>query len=159
MMKILHIHVTLHVSTAGHVTVTSSEVTLSIPALTPVITVNTQPADQSATRGVASFSVAASVTEGVSLSYQWQKSIDGGSNYANIEGQTSALLALANLDVHSNDNKYRVVVSAPWGAQSVISHAAKLSVKPIISIKTQPADQVVLVSLTNSQVAITNFSV
>jgi titin len=103
----------------------SSSVT---PAAPPVITIGTQPSNQTASSGAATFSVSASVTQSATLSYQWQRSTDSGSTFTAISGATSSSLALTGLVSGDNGNQYRVVVSATGGATSVTSSAATLTV-------------------------------
>jgi len=106
----------------------SSSVTPAGP--TPVITIATQPSNQIAnSSGAATFSVSATVTEGATLSYQWQKQEGGTGSFANVSGATSSTLALSGLSAASDEGDvYRVVVSATGGASSVTSSAATLSV-------------------------------
>jgi hypothetical protein len=94
----------------------------------PVITIGTQPSNQTASSGAANFSVSASVTQSATLSYQWQRSTDSGSTFAAISGATSSSLALTGLVAGDNGYQYRVVVSATGGATSVTSSAATLTV-------------------------------
>jgi len=110
----------------------SSSVT---PAVPPVITIGTQPSNQTASSGAATFSVSASVTQSATLSYQWQRSTNSGSTFTAISGATSSSLALTGLVAGDNGYQYRVVVSATGGATSVTSSAATLTVSsgPVFS--------------------------
>ena len=95
---------------------------------TPVITISSQPSNQTASGGSATFSVTASLNVAGSLSYLWQRSDDGGSSWANVSGATSSSLALSSLTNGSdNSDQYRVIVSST-GATSVTSSAATLTV-------------------------------
>lgn len=93
------------------------------------ITISSQPSNQTASSGAATFSVTASVSPaGATLTYQWQRQALGTGSYSNVSGATSASLALTGLSNGSNNaDNYRVVVSAT-GAPSVTSNAAALTV-------------------------------
>jgi hypothetical protein len=92
------------------------------------ITISSQPSNQTASSGAATFSVTASVSPAGSLTYQWQRQALGAGAYANVSGATSATLSLTGLTNGSNNaDNYRVVVSAT-GAPSVTSNAAALTV-------------------------------
>jgi hypothetical protein len=93
-----------------------------------VITISSQPSNQTASSGAATFSVTASVSPAGSVTYQWQRQALGTGSYSNVSGATSASLALTGLSNGSNNaDNYRVVVSAT-GAPSVTSNAAALTV-------------------------------
>ena len=105
----------------------------------PVITINTQPSNQTAVDGAASFSVSASVTNGATLSYQWEKQESGLGSFVSISGATSATLNLSSLaNAADNGDVYRVVVSSTGGATSVTSSSAVLTVAPIITAPGVP---------------------
>jgi hypothetical protein len=92
------------------------------------ITITTQPSNQTAASGAATFSVTATVSPSGTLTYQWQRSDDAGTTFANVSGATSATLSLTSLTNGSDNNdQYRVVVSA-LGAAPVTSSAATLTV-------------------------------
>jgi len=93
------------------------------------ITITTQPSNQTAASGAATFSVTATVSPaGGTLTYQWQRSDDAGTTFANVSGATSATLSLTSLTNGSDNNdQYRVMVSAV-GATPVTSNAATLTV-------------------------------
>jgi len=121
---------------------------------TPVITITTQPADQTLEQSgggfVATLTVAATVSGGGTLSYQWQAAesetgpwsdlmpeatTNGNPDYT---GQQSALLGVDYLNRPSATGWYRVVVSAV-GAQSVTSNAASLAPPPTANAPTSLA--------------------
>lgn len=92
------------------------------------ITISSQPSNQTASSGAATFSVTASVSPAGSLTYQWQRQALGTGSYSPVSGATSASLTLTGLTNGSNNaDNYRVVVSAT-GAPSVTSNAAALTV-------------------------------
>lgn len=92
-------------------------------SLVPVITIGTQPANASVEEGdTATFTVAATVTLGATLSYQWKK------NGTNISGATSASYTTPVTTLADDEASFTVVVSATGGASSVTSSAAVLTV-------------------------------
>ena len=118
------------------------------PPAKPVISILTQPAaSTNVTQGniSGSLSLAASVTESASLSYQWYSnaaaSNSGGSP---IGGATGASMTIPT-GLSAGTHHYYCVVSASGGAAPVASNAAAVNVAapppptPVISILTQPA--------------------
>jgi len=95
----------------------------------PVITIDTQPTEITVAEGeTATFSVVASVTQGATLNYQWQTS-DGGINFTDIAGATSASYttgALTNAD--DDGDRYRVIVSATGAVEDIVSAQPILTV-------------------------------
>lgn len=105
------------------------------------ITITQQPANTTSAGSAATFTVAASASNGAVVSYQWQKSAAGSGVYADISGGTSAALSLTGLTNANAGESYRCVVSA-GGALSVNSSAAVLSIpQNEITITQQPTDQ------------------
>lgn len=105
-----------------------------------------QPADASisinqGSTGSASFTVAASASTGVAVSYQWQ--VNTGSAWATVDGATSATLSLTGLTGTDDGNLYRCIASA-YGLPLTASNSATLSVsvivpsEPVISVSSQP---------------------
>lgn len=103
-------------------------------------TINTQPANQSATApATATFSVTATASGG-SLTYQWQFSSNSGGSWSNVvdgTGQTSASYTTTATAVssgnHRNGYQYRCVVTDSNG--TVNSNAATLTVtNPPLSV-------------------------
>ena len=92
------------------------------------ITIGTQPANQTAVGGAATFTVVATVNSGT-VTYQWQKKEAGATRWSNITGATSASLALTGLTNAADDaDQYRVVLGSDSGAKKVTSDAATLTV-------------------------------
>lgn len=113
---------------------------------TPVITITSQPSNQSTyATGTATFVVSATVTESASLSYQWQIQQSGIGAWSDIVGATSGTYTTGVLSVAAdNGDKYRCVVSATGGATSVNSNAATLTVTAaVITITSQPSSTTV----------------
>ncbi len=108
----------------------------------PVITVTSStPQDADATQGDSvTFSVSASVTQGVTLSYQWQVSLDGGNSFANITNQTGTSYTL-NVVNSDSGNQYRCIVSAP-GAATVNSRVAGLTVSATARLLSENEDTI-----------------
>ncbi len=75
------------------------------------IPVITHPIDQYVNQGQsASFTVSAIVTDGGTLSYQWQK-LETGNVWVDIENENSAILTIANTTLDQNNSQYRCIVS------------------------------------------------
>lgn len=109
-----------------------------------VLTVQTAPAITSqpvsasiCVDGAANFTVAAS---GTNLTYQWQRSTDGGSTWTNLSSNTPSI-GVFNVPVSSNNTLYRCIVSGAC-TPSVISNVATLNVTSPAVFNTQPADAV-----------------
>jgi uncharacterized repeat protein (TIGR01451 family) len=100
--------------------------------------ISSQPQDFSACSGsTASVSVSAT---GTSLSYQWSKSTDGGTNFNNISGANNSTYSfvVASTD---NGNVYRVsITEASCG--SLVSSSALLIVNlsPVVTITASPSN-------------------
>ena len=91
------------------------------------ITIGTQPADQNTSSGGATFTVAATVDQSGTITYQWQKKASGSTRYANVSGATSASLALTGQTADNTGDKYRVKINTSKGAEEVVSDAATLT--------------------------------
>lgn len=92
-----------------------------------VITINSQPASVGVgTTQTATFSVSASVVPSSAvLAYQWQEDPDTGT-FANLVGETSTSVSIANTDASKNDYRYRVTITS--GDVSVTSSPATMTV-------------------------------
>jgi hypothetical protein len=107
-------------------------ITVSDPA-----SITAQPGNFTACEGTsASFSVTAS---GSANTYQWQVSIDGGTTFTDIPGETSATLNIAAVTNTMNNNQYHLVVSS-CSPTPVTSSNVTLTVNSLASITSQPTD-------------------
>ncbi len=108
----------------------------AILTVTDAASITTNPSNTSAClNGNTSFTVVAS---GSTLTYKWQVSTDGGTNWTDIPSATAATLNLTNVTAAMNNNRYRAVVfnCGPTGTNSA---AATLSITNPANITTQPA--------------------
>jgi hypothetical protein len=119
--------------------VNTNPATLSVSSS---VTITTNPTPQTICEGTnTSFTVAAG---GSGLSYQWQVSTDGGTNYTNLAasavygGVTSATLTLTATPPSLNTYRYRCIVSSGVCTPGV-STGALLIVNTFPLIGTQPA--------------------
>lgn len=101
----------------------------SLPPL-PVITIGTQPTNQSVSEGAnATFTVVASVSGTSTLSYQWQKAeAEANTTFTNISGATSATYVTPATTAGDDGDVYRVVVAGTNGAENVTSDVVVLTV-------------------------------
>lgn len=110
-------------NTEGSATSSSATLTVTEPASAPTFT--TQPSNQSAfVDGTATFTAVA--TGNPAPTYQWQRSTDGGTNYSNISGATSASYTTPVLLLSNDGEFYRVIATNTEG--SATSTAAELTV-------------------------------
>ena len=102
--------------------------------------ITAQPADTSVTLGAAAtLSVQA---QGSALSYQWQRSADGGATWADVAGATADRLVTAPTSAADNGVLYRVVVSA--AGVSLTSSSVRLTVTAVVvapALTVQPTAQ------------------
>ena len=103
---------------------TSNAATLTV--VTPVIQVSTQPVSVSTTAGVpTNFTVAASVTSGKQIDYQWQESGDNGTTWSDITGAIADNISITG-NAGNNNYRYRCLFDS-LGASQVSSQAATLT--------------------------------
>ena len=119
--------------------------TAGILTVGTALSITSQPANSTICAGATtSFAV---TTSGTVISYQWQESIDGGTNWNNISnggiysGATSATLTLTGVLGSMNAYQYRCVVTGSCPA--INSNAAILTVNTAPNITFQPASTVV----------------
>tara|TARA_X000001036_G_scaffold253986_2_gene236466 strand:- start:11801 stop:12379 length:579 start_codon:yes stop_codon:yes gene_type:complete len=93
------------------------------------IAIDTQPANASvAATNTQAFTVAATVTGAGSATFQWQLSTNGGVDFADIAGATSATFTTPATAAGDNGNQYRVNINTTAGAVQVTSAVATLTV-------------------------------
>ncbi len=97
--------------------------------------ISMQPSNRSTCAGTSvSFAATAS---GTALSYQWQQSVDGGTNFTNIAGANATTYSITNPLLSQNGNLYRVMIGGAC-TSGLVSSAAQLTVTEPIAINTQP---------------------
>ena len=126
---------------------TSAVATLSVTAAPVAPAITAHPAAQVISAGSdAVFSVTAT---GTALTYQWQRSTNGGGVFSDLAGATSATLTRTAVPIGDNGHLFRVIVGNTLG--SVTSNTALLTVGPAPAIPTfsaNPADQSVFAPAT-----------
>ena len=76
-----------------------------------------------------------------SVTYQWEKSDDGGSNFSQVGGATSASYTTGTTTYAvDNDDQYRCVISAVGAAVPVTTNHVTLVVQRTYSITAQPSN-------------------
>ena len=121
---------------------TTNAVTLTVQS---TFSITGQPSNATANEGATgTFSVTTSASSGT-VTYQWERSDDGGANYASVGSATSASYTTPTL-VFANDNadRYRVVASLVGAAASITSTHGELTVLRVISISSQPTSAAVI---------------
>ena len=75
------------------------------------------------------------------VTYQWQRSDDGGNSWSGVSGATSSVYTTPSL-VYANDNndQYRCEVNAPGASAPVYSNTVTLTVQRTFTITSQPAN-------------------
>ena len=102
--------------------------TFGLLTILRVISIQTQPQNQGVIEGnTATFNIVASITSDV-ITYQWQKSTDGGVNWSNINGANAgSYTSPATVYPTTPSEQYRCILSNP-NATTVTSNAATLTV-------------------------------
>jgi len=143
---------------------TSSVATIPVTVSQPVVGLNVSPATRAVCVG-GSTSFSATATSGGPLTYQWAVSTDGGTNYSNISGATSATLNLTGVTQAMSGNRYRVTATAgPCGAV-VSTGVGTLTVNPLPvvtltspMVKLVPGRTTVLTASSNPPAAANGYS-
>ena len=108
--------------------------------------ITSQPSNATANEGAtADFTVSTNSSSGT-VTYQWERSDDGGANYASVGATGQAATFTTPTLVFANDNadRYRVVASLFGSAADITSTHGELTVLRVITISTQPQNQGVI---------------
>ena len=116
------------ITSVGTGTYSSSTSVTPTAGSTPVITITQQPVAATVTNGTGTWSVTATTTSGT-LTYQWQRH-QGGGNYANISGATSASYTRTQMTPNDEFNRFYQCVVSCVGATSVTSSAVGFAANP-----------------------------
>ena len=109
---------------------TTTEELSSVASLSvkPTITINQQPTSQTVTGLIANFSVNASATLQGQLTYQWEVSLDNGSNFNDLHDATQSTLSMSNLTPTTQSFRYRVKISAGAASETITSNVVTLTI-------------------------------
>lgn len=108
----------------------------------PTITITLQPQDLTLQYGGSgNFTIAATVSDGSTPTYQWQNSDDNGSTWDTITGANGTTYSLSGVSTTDGGTKYRAVVSAQ-GASTVPSNVATLTVLNTFRLLSENGDRV-----------------
>ena len=77
--------------------------------------------------GSANLTVSATASTGATVGYQWQRSTDAGTTWANVTNATAQLLTVSNVTLPDSGSRYRVLATAT-GVPSATSSTALLTV-------------------------------
>ena len=108
--------------------------------------ITSQPSNATANEGAtADFTVSTNSSSGT-VTYQWERSDDGGANYTSVGATGQAATFTTPTLVFANDNadRYRVVASLFGSAADITSTHGELTVLRVITISTQPQNQGVI---------------
>ena len=107
----------------------SAVATVPVSVTNPVVGLALSPATRAVCLG-GSTTFTAAVTSGGPITYQWERSIDGGLTWSAVSGATSTTLTISGVTQNMTGYRYRVVATAaPCG--SVTSNVGTLTVNPL----------------------------
>ena len=139
-----------------------------VTTVNQVVSINTQPSNQTASIGGSSI-FSASVT-GTGLNYQWQQSTDNGVSWIDIanggiySGTTTTTLSLTGITASEHDSQYRIVATDPLNlcAPDTVSNGAQLFVRPNVTIadatSAEGSDLNVVITLSHAINEIVSFN-
>jgi len=110
--------------------------------------ITAQPSNVTSNEGATSnFTISTSSSSGTPT-YQWQKSDDGGSNYANVSegtgGTTTSYTTGTLIFANDNNDRFQCIVSLVGSAASITSGFALQTVLRVITISQQPQSTAVI---------------
>jgi hypothetical protein len=125
----------------------SATTNVPVTVVNPVVLV-TSPVNRTVCDGGStSFSVTAT---GGPITYQWQRSIDGGLTYTNISGATAATLNVSGITLSMSGYRYRCVLNAAPCVGATNSVAAILTVNALPVVTLSSADLLLTPNQTTS---------
>ena len=116
--------------------------------------ITSQPSNVTSNEGATSnFTISASTSSGTPT-YQWQKSDDGGANYANVStgtgGTTDSYTTGTLIFADDNNDRFQCIVSLVGSAAPITSGFALQTVLRVITISQQPQNTAVIEGQTAS---------
>jgi hypothetical protein len=128
---------------SGAITKTKMITYIILPGAGPVISVH--PASQNACAGT---NPVFSVTSATAISYQWQLSTDGGTNFSAINGATASSYTVNNVSTAQNSYQYRCIVTGQCNTST--SNAGILTVLTAPAINGHPQNATLCTSSNNT---------
>ena len=115
----------------------SAVTTVPVSVSTPVTGLTVTPATRAVCLG-GSTTFSATITGGSPVTYQWERSTDGGLTYAAISGATSTTLTISNVTQNMTGYRYRVVATAAPCGTVISSNVGTLTVNalPIVTLSS-----------------------
>ena len=108
----------------------------------PTITFASQPSDQTADDGAATFTSEAKVNDFTEPHYQWQEAPASTTDFVDMAGKNSTTLSLTSMQYPADNGKrYRVKVTAYDGLTTSTSNYATLTTEPAtLTVTSHPSD-------------------
>jgi hypothetical protein len=108
----------------------------------PTITFTSQPSDQTADDGAATFTSAAKVNDYTDLLYQWQEAAASTTDFTDMSGKNSTTLSLTSMQYPADNGKrYRLKAIAYDGITTSTSNYATLTTEPAtLTVTGHPSD-------------------
>lgn len=116
----------LLIESGDHLHTESGDGLLHSGNVASTLSFSTQPTNQNVSSGSATFTVAVSNSDSGAVSLQWQRSINSGSTWSSLAGQTSTTLQLTGLTSSDDGHQFRVIANAT-GSAEIVSDAVTLT--------------------------------
>ena len=115
----------------------SAVTTVPVSVSNPVTGLAVAPATRAVCLG-GSTTFSATITSGSPVTYQWERSIDGGLTYSAITGATSTTLTVSGVTQNMTGYRYRVVATAAPCGTVISSNVGTLTVNalPVVTISS-----------------------
>ena len=117
----------LLISSGDHLHAENGDGLLHSGNIASSLSFTTQPTNQTASSGSATFSVVVANSSSNSVSLQWQRSTNSGSSWSSLAGETSNTLSLTGLTSSDDGAQFRVLLNAS-GAAEAISNTVTLTI-------------------------------
>lgn len=122
---------------------TTAVATIPVTVAAPVTALTVTPATRSVCVG-GSTTFSSTITGGTNVTYQWQRSTDGGLTWSDISGQTGSSLTVSASNTNMTGYRYRVVASSGACSSFTSTNAGTLTVNALPNVTlTTPAASII----------------